>query len=252
LIVEEPLEIRLNAKTITITMRTPGNDFVLATGFLFAEGIIKSIDDVETIRHCGMRSGQTTSNIVRVILKPGVGTETLRLDRHFYASSSCGVCGKASLEALAVNAQPFEPQPFPDSELICALPNRLREAQTLFYQTGSLHGAALFDRQGKLLLAHEDVGRHNAVDKVIGEMLTQGRAAEPSDILCISGRASFEILQKAIVARIACIVAVGAPSSLAVDLAQRFNLTLIGFAGEKRFNVYTPVIANEGEAIQKN
>jgi FdhD protein len=186
-----------------------------------------------------MRGKQLTSNIVRVDLDPSVRVDALRLDRHFYASSSCGVCGKSSLEALAVNAQPFShTHSNINADLICRMPNILRSAQPLFHQTGALHAAGLFDATGELLALREDVGRHNAVDKLIGQHLLRRQRFTPDHVMCISGRASFEILQKAIVARISTIIAVGAPSSLAVDLAVRFNVRLIGFADAKRFNVY--------------
>lgn len=238
--VEEPLEIRLNNKSISITMRTPGDDFCLAAGFLFSEGVIRSTDDIENIRFCGLKPKEATSNIVRVTLKANVIVDALRLDRHFYASSACGVCGKSSLEALAIHAEPFSNLNSDlTAETICELPERLKLSQTLFHRTGGIHAAGLFDTDGTLLHICEDVGRHNAVDKLIGRQVLARSPILGHHVMCISGRASFEILQKAIVARISTIVAVGAPSSLAIELAERFNVTLIGFADSHRFNVYT-------------
>lgn len=240
-IVEEPLEIRVGTKTLTITMRTPGDDFALAAGFLFSESVIKTAQDIDSIRFCGPRLKlKAASNIMRVTLKPHVSIKHLRLDRHFYASSSCGVCGKSSIEALAINAEPLEKSERPIvPNIIYSLPQKLRLAQTLFHATGAVHAAGLFESDGQLLEACEDVGRHNAVDKLIGRHFLRGDTNHSNRIMCISGRASFEILQKAIVARIPTIVAVGAPSSLAIDLAERFNITLIGFTSSSRFNVYS-------------
>lgn len=239
-IVEEPLEIRLGTKSLTITMRTPGDDFALTAGFLRSEGLIKTAADIGSLRHCGLQPGQSTSNIVRVEPRNNQMQESPRLERHFYASSSCGLCGKASLEALAIQAEPFAAlAPPPKPSIVCALPERLRAAQRLFQATGGVHAAGLFDAEGRLLCAFEDVGRHNAVDKVIGQRLLDNVSILKEHILCISGRASFEIMQKALVARVTTIVAVGAPSSLAIDVAQRFRVRLIGFASRQRFNDYS-------------
>jgi FdhD protein len=234
LIVEEPLEIRLNSEPMTITMRTPGHDLELAAGLLLCEGVIQSSDDIETIRHCS-----ASNNIVRVDLRPGIYFDSTRLNRNFLSSSSCGLCGKASLEALALRCSTLPPlERALDPELIISLPNQLRGSQELFRLTGSSHSAGLFSGEGKLLSTFEDVGRHNAVDKLIGHQLLNGVPIAATDIMCISGRASFEILQKAISARIGTIVAVGAPSSLAVEMACQFNVELIGFVSSSHFNLY--------------
>ena len=230
LVVEEPLEIRVawggREKNIAVTMRTPGDDFDLAAGFLFTEGLIKDCD--VTIRHWG------SPNVVRVALRDGVELDASKLDRHFYTTSSCGVCGKTSIDALRVSAAPLEPKR-PDAEVIHRLPRLLEEGQSSFRQTGGLHGAAIFDERGELLVVREDIGRHNAVDKAVGALFREGKRG---DILMVSSRASFELVQKAIVARIGVLAAVGAPSSLAVELARDFNLTLLGFVRDNRFNVY--------------
>jgi FdhD protein len=251
LAVEEPLEIRVGILTennythqsISITMRTPGDDFELAAGFLFTEGIIQSADQIEQIRHCGKPVGAAQiHNTVRVDLKPGVAVDFKRLERHFYTSSSCGVCGKTSIEALQMNACP--PAPLPDRPLIQAsvihqLPEALRQAQAVFDHTGGLHAAALFDAGGKLMALREDVGRHNALDKLIGAEMLERRTPLHDFILLVSGRASFELVQKALMAGIPVMAAVGAPSSLAAQLAAEFKMTLLGFVRDERFNVYS-------------
>jgi FdhD protein len=221
-VVEEPLEIRVGDKPVSVTLRTPGHDFDLAAGFLFTESIISSRDEVESIRHWG------SPNVVRVALRDGARVDLQRLQRHFYSTSSCGVCGKASIDALDDDAR------VPSSILI-ALPDALRAEQSAFEATGAIHGAAAFTRDGALLRVREDVGRHNAVDKVIGSLFLDAASA---GILVVSGRTSFEIVQKCVVARIPILVAVGAPSSLAIELAQEFRLTLLGFVRDGRCNVY--------------
>jgi FdhD protein len=233
LAVEEPLEIRLNGKTISITMRTPGHDAELAAGFLFTEGILQETGQIEAM--------QSSKNSLRVTLKPEVEVDLDRLERHFYTTSSCGVCGKASIEALRIQGCPVLPKDSPrvSSAVIHGLPAALRDGQSVFERTGALHAAALFDPLGKLLLMREDVGRHNAVDKVIGaEMLAQ-RTPLHDKLLLVSGRASFELTQKALMAGIPILAAVGAPSSLAVETARRFNMTLLGFVRDGRFNIYS-------------
>jgi FdhD protein len=238
--IEEPLEIsaawfagdELCEKNISVTMRTPGDDFDLAAGFLFTEGLIANGSDIENIRHWG------SPNRVRVAVKRGVKIETSKLDRHFYTTSSCGVCGKTSIDALTVAAKPFDTHAALEEALIRRLPDALREAQSAFHETGGVHGAALVDRNAKVLRAREDIGRHNAVDKVIGSYIRDGTLPPNDSILVVSSRASFELVQKAIVARIATLVAIGGPSSLAIDLAREFHLTLIGFVRDDRYNVY--------------
>jgi len=228
-VIEEPLEIRVGEKAVSVTLRTPGDDFDLAAGFLFTESILSSARDVESMRHWG------SPNVVRVGLKEDTRVDLLRLQRHFYSTSSCGVCGKASIDALRVNAEPLGHDLRVSSDLLVSLPDVLRKQQTTFDATGAIHGAAAFSRDGTLLRVREDIGRHNAVDKVVGSLFLENATA---DILVVSGRTSFEIVQKCVVARIPVLVAVGAPSSLAIELAHEFRLTLLGFVRDGRANVY--------------
>ncbi len=247
LAVEEPLEIRLgfevdgqrSTKSLSITMRTPGHDFDLAAGFLFTEGIVQSAEQIRAIRHCrGMKGGK--DNVVKVELVAGVPIDFARLERHFYTSSSCGVCGKTSIEALQVAGC----QTLPQSEwqfaatTIHTLPDQLRAAQSVFDCTGGLHAAALFHVAGDLVALREDVGRHNAVDKLIGAQFRAGHTPLSECLMLVSGRASFELVQKAVLGGIPILAAVGAPSSLAVELAHNFGMTLIGFVRDGRFNIY--------------
>ena len=248
LVTEEPLEIRLRPAgaeeplRVAVTMRTPGHDFELAAGFLFTEGILDHPDQIRAISYCTDPDvdGQQQYNIVNVWLQPGVRLDPTRLQRNFYTSSSCGVCGKASLEAIRVRgACPVADRAFTvESGVIAGLPDALRGGQRLFDRTGGLHAAALFDGSGRLLALREDVGRHNATDKLLGHFFLERRIPLQGTILVVSGRASFEIVQKAVVAGVPVIVAVSAPSSLACDAAREFGLTLIGFARGRRFNVY--------------
>ena len=239
--VEEPLEIAAawrvdgepREKTISITMRTPGDDFDLAAGFLFTEGLIAAPGDIESVRHWG------SPNKVRVALAPHARIDTAKLDRHFYTTSSCGVCGKTSVDALRVATRPVAPRPPVSRDVIVRLPEALREAQPAFDQTGGVHGAALLDADGTLFRVREDIGRHNAVDKVLGSFLREGTLPPPGAILMVSSRGSFEIVQKAIVAGVGTVAFIGGPSSLAVDLAREFGVTLLGFVREGRFNVYS-------------
>ncbi len=240
------MEIRLvsaggTTRTVAITMRTPGADFELTAGFLFAEGVLHSRHEVHHITYCidpAVDAAQRY-NIVNVALRAETLPDLPSLDRHFYTSSACGVCGKASLDALEMRGCPTLPSgPAVSSALICALPDRLRAQQSLFESTGGLHAAALFDTAGTLLCVREDVGRHNAVDKVVGWALMNGKLPLHQHVLLVSGRASYEILQKSTVAGIPIVCAVSAPSHLAVEMAQRFNATLIGFLRGERFNIY--------------
>jgi len=243
LAVEEPLEVRLSHEVdgrrvrvpVSITMRTPGHDDELAVGFLYTEGIVVAREQVAGVRACGGR------NVVRVDLTAGVGVDLARLERHFYTSSSCGVCGKASLEAVQVCARHrlAEGRPVVKGEVIHRLPEILRASQTVFERTGGLHAAALFNTKGELLCLREDVGRHNALDKLIGAQFLAGRTPLSDNVLLVSGRVSFELVQKAAVAGIPILAAVGAPSSLAVSLARKHGLTVIGFVRPDRFNLYT-------------
>jgi len=248
LAVEEPLEIRLasaeesdESKAISITMRTPGHDEELALGFLLGEGIIKDRKDVVEVLPCGPKTeGTQSTNTVKVILAPEVHPDLKRLQRHFYASSSCGVCGKASLEALeseglcAVETNSV----VVDEKILESLPDRLRGHQPGFISTGGLHATGLFNLDGDLLLSREDVGRHNAMDKVIGCAYLKGNLPLSQSIMLVSGRASFELVQKALMAGVTFLAAVGAPSSLAYSMAQKYNMTLVGFLKPGRFNCY--------------
>jgi FdhD protein len=245
LAVEEPLEIRLgyhfkgraSCKAISLTMRTPGHDRELAAGFLVSEGIIRDPADISAIRHIGSEA----ANEIQVDLDPSVDIDFARLERHFYTTSSCGVCGKTSLQAIEM--QTCESIPIDgfcmDAALIHEAPARLRESQPVFSHTGGLHAAALFDETGGLLSVREDVGRHNALDKLIGERFLAGCLPLHNRLLLVSGRASFELMQKAVMAGIPAVAAVGAPSSLAVELAQHFHMTLLGFVRNQRFNIYS-------------
>jgi FdhD protein len=242
---EEPMETRLiiagHRHTIAVTMRTPGSDFELAAGFLYGEGVIASRAQVQNITYC--RKGEVDEeqryNIVNVELRAGIDPDLRTLERHFYTNSSCGVCGKASLEALEIRGCPVVPPgPTVTAELVYSLPDRLRGAQGLFDATGGLHAAGLFDSSGRLLALREDVGRHNAIDKLVGWALLQDRLPLSDHIVMVSGRSSFEILQKCVAAGVPIVCAVSAPSSLAVDVARRFGVTLVGFLRGRRFNVY--------------
>lgn len=243
LAVEEPLEIRLEiespersvARTVSVTMRTPGHDAELAAGFLFTEGIIRERAEIEHLGQCGLNG-----NVVRVRLTAGATIDLARLERHFYTTSSCGVCGKTSIEALRTTSRyALQPGvPLVDGSLLHRLPAALRNAQEVFDATGGLHASALFDTAGRLRGLREDVGRHNALDKVIGAELLAGQLPANDRILVVSGRASFELVQKAVMAGIPLFVAIGAPSSLAVQLADQTGMTLVGFARDGRFNIY--------------
>ncbi|MFB7511735.1 formate dehydrogenase accessory sulfurtransferase FdhD [Streptomyces sp. NPDC056144] len=243
LVAEEPMEIRLNGKPIAVTMRTPGDDFALAVGFLVSEGVLAAASDVRNIVYCAGATddGRNTYNVVDVQLAPGVAVPDITLERNVYTTSSCGLCGKASLDAVRTTAR------FPIADtppvrvtpaLLSALPDRLRAAQKVFESTGGLHAAALFSEDGELLDVREDVGRHNAVDKIVGRALTEGRLPLERAVLLVSGRASFELAQKAVMAGIPVLAAVSAPSSLAVDLAAETGLTLVGFLRGDDMNVY--------------
>ncbi len=258
LAVEEPLEIRLGFeendkrkhRAISITMRTPGHDAELAAGFLFTEGIVKDPKEVAGIRHCGLKVGRQkgaldraaalNSNTIRVDLADASGIDLKRLERNFYTTSSCGVCGKSSIKAVAANAPPLiESGLRITREILCRLPEDLRKAQAVFEQTGGLHASALFEANGDLDIVREDVGRHNALDKVIGAKFLDSELPLSDKILLVSGRASFELVQKSLMAGIPFMAAVGAPSSLAVDLANEYGMTLVGFLRGDTFNIYS-------------
>lgn len=240
---EEPLEIRLVSpqKTVAITMRTPGADFELAAGFLYSEGVVKNREDIERISYCvdATVDKEQRYNIVNVKLREGLRVDFQPLERHFFTTSACGVCGKTSLEALRSRGCSVIPKGTEvPVEVIYSLPEQLRSSQRVFSSTGGLHAAALFDSQGQLLAVREDVGRHNALDKLVGSALLSGELPFSDRIVMVSGRSSFEILQKCLVARVPIICAVSAPSSLAVELAREFGITLVGFLRGERFNVY--------------
>lgn len=248
LVTEEPLEIRLGHGPmedrkefrLSVTMRTPGHDEELALGFLFTEGLITDPAQVLRVEHCANVKPEERGNVVRAELHPDVELDPDKWQRNFYTTSSCGVCGKSSIEAVHAQClRPIAPWGAVDAAMIIALPDRMRDAQTVFKHTGGIHAAALFDRQGKLLLLREDIGRHNAVDKVIGAAI-KAQLRTNYTALLVSGRAGFELVQKCVVAGIPLMAAVGAPSSIAVDLARKSGLTLIGFLRGDRFNGYAP------------
>lgn len=231
---EEPLEIRLNGEQVAVTMRTPGHDSELAVGFLHGEGIVDP-REVASVFEC--RSDEGDGGVADVRLRPGAAPSA-GWQRNFYATSSCGVCGKASIDAVRLAAPPVGTGPVVGTETILGLPGTLRVAQRIFDRTGGLHAAGLFSTEGTLVTLREDVGRHNAVDKVIGRAALDGRLPLAASILLVSGRSSFEILQKALLAGIPFVAAVSAPSSLAVRLAMESNMTLVGFLRPGGFNVY--------------
>jgi FdhD protein len=250
LAIEEPLEIRLEygpaderkIQNVSVTMRTPGNDGELALGFLFAEGIIKQPSDVHLIEHSFITCAENKENTIQISLNNDVVPNLNSAERNFYTTSSCGVCGKASIGAIRTVGG-FSNNKFIENQISCEvlykLPSILQEHQEIFADTGGLHASALFNSLGELLLVREDVGRHNALDKLIGAGLNQRILPLNQHILLLSGRASFELVQKAAMAGINIIAAVGAPSSLAVQLAEEFNITLVGFLRNRRFNIYT-------------
>ncbi len=242
LVVEEPLEVRVNGRAVAVTMRTPGDDFDLAVGFLIGEGVVRGADDVVTARYCAgaTADGANTYNVVDVVLGPHVSVPAMSLERSTYTTSSCGVCGKASLDAVrAVSSYDVSgDEVVVGRDVLLSLPDKLREAQAVFDRTGGLHAAGLFDARGELLCIREDVGRHNAVDKIVGWAHRSGRLPLRGHVLQVSGRASFELVQKAVMAGIPVLSAVSAPSSLAVDLAEESGLTLAGFVRGTSFNAY--------------
>lgn len=246
IVTEEPLEIRLGHGPLdarmefrlSVTMRTPGQDEELVRGFLHTEGITSTPDDVVRIAHCEHVRAEERGNVVRAELRPDVEVDVQRWQRHFYTTSSCGVCGKSSLEAVRAQCHhPITPWGPVDASIITEIPERMGAAQTVFRHTGGIHAAALFDEHGQLLLLREDIGRHNAVDKLIGAAL-EARLSTERCILLVSGRAGFELVQKCVVAGIPLMAAVGAPSSLAVDLARASGITLVGFLRDDRYNIY--------------
>ncbi|RYU92504.1 formate dehydrogenase accessory sulfurtransferase FdhD [Mucilaginibacter terrigena] len=248
--IEEPLEIRLEygpaaerkVQNISVTMRTPGNDAELAAGFLFTEGIIKNASDIQQVTHCFIACAENRENVIQVSLAESITPHLQNTERNFYTTSSCGVCGKGSINAIRTvshyNAELTDDNAI-NTEALTALPDILRQHQKVFADTGGLHASALLNPAGELLIVREDVGRHNALDKLIGAAINQNMLPLNKAVLLLSGRASFELVQKAAMAGINIIAAVGAPSSLAVQLAQEFNITLAGFLRGQRFNIYT-------------
>jgi FdhD protein len=238
---EEPLELRVGGRPVSVTMRTPGDDLDLASGFLLTEGLIPDGDAVARAIWCAGPGEENTYNVLDVTLRPGVALPDLSLQRSFYTTSSCGVCGKSSIDAIRTrSAYDLHADSCTlDPTVLAALPDRLREAQRVFEQTGGLHAAGLFSLDGELLCLREDVGRHNAVDKVVGWAAREGRLPLTGTVLLVSGRASFELVQKAVMAGVPVLAAVSAPSSLAVDLAAETGLTLVGFLRPPTMNVYT-------------
>ena len=247
LVVEEPLEIRVGQQSLIVVMRTPGHDFELAAGFLYTESLITSGDDIEIIAYCDEEPSETQpsdlsslQNIVNVRLTEALDLETQSgWQRNFHANASCGLCGKMTIESVRQQVPPLNSGFHVNQEVFYKLNDRLRKAQSVFEKTGGLHAAGLFDENGELLIIREDIGRHNAVDKVIGQALLADLVPLDRYILMVSGRASFEIVQKALFARIPIIVAVSAASTLAVDLAKEGNLTLIGFMRGQSMAVYS-------------
>lgn len=239
---EEPMEIRVGGRPLTVTMRTPGDDFDLAVGFLVSEGVVRAASDVAGVRYCAgvAEDGRNTYNVVDVELAPSVPAPEASLTRSFATTSACGVCGKTSLDEVRTQVTwPVADDPLRiDPARLAVLPDRLRRAQRVFDRTGGLHAAGLFAADGELLHVREDVGRHNAVDKVVGQALLAGSLPLRETILVVSGRASFELVQKAVLAGIPALAAVSAPSSLAVDLADEHGLTLVGFLRGTSMNVY--------------
>jgi FdhD protein len=241
-VVEEPLEIRLHGRSFAVIMRTPGADRELAAGFLLSEQVIAGFDDLGTIEYCNDvdADGGRAPNVVNVgLVAPSRAEQALADRRQTTTNSSCGLCGRRTIESLAANVAPLTSAINVNGDVLTALPDRLRRAQTVFDDTGGLHAAGLFGRDGRLFESAEDVGRHNAVDKVVGWLFREGRLPLSDSILCVSGRASFEIVQKALAARIPIVAAVSAPSSLAIDLARESNMALAGFLREGGFNLYS-------------
>lgn len=249
LAVEEPLEIRVGGRALAVVMRTPGHDRELVAGFLVTEGVVRRRDDVLDIVRCalvgerGPADDANRENILDVLLAPGSSVDLGRLSRHVFTSSSCGICSKASIAALHVEFPPLEASLSPRREVLCALPGRLRAAQRGFDATGGLHACALFDAAGRMEAVFEDVGRHNALDKLIGHAFFAERLPLTGRILLLSGRVSFEMVQKALAAGIPCVAAISAPTTAAVELAGASGQTLVGFLRDERMNVYAGTLA---------
>ena len=238
LVVEEPLEIRIGDDPIAVLMRTPGDDIPLAVGFLFSEGILSHPDQVLSAAHCTDSQGDSAGNIVRVIAESPAPAATEKARREVYASSSCGMCGKTTLDSVRLLCPPIQAAEGLSTSLLLSLPARLRAEQQLFHDTGGLHAAGLFSSSGEMIMVREDIGRHNACDKILGAMVLREQWPLHQHMMVLSGRASFEMVQKAAMAGIGAVVAVSAPSSLAVDLAKELGITLVGFLRSGSLNVY--------------
>lgn len=239
LVGEEPLEIRVGRLPLSVTMRTPGHDLELTAGFLYTEGLIRRREQIRSLEHVAGPGEPDRGNVVQVELEDEASLHLEQSRRNFFAASSCGVCGKASIDQVRLRGiSPPNPHLRLAPEALCRLPEKLRAAQALFGRTGGLHAAALFDARGEMIVLREDVGRHNAVDKVVGWALQEGRLPLAENVLMVSGRGGFEIIQKAVVAGVPAVASVSAPSSLAVQLARELRLTLVGFLRGKRFIVY--------------
>lgn len=245
--VEEPLEIRVGGRSVAVTMRTPGHDAELATGFLLTECVVRSAADIVEVAHCESGQARQTGNVINVFLAAGVEVDFQRLTRHVFASSSCGLCGKTAIDAVIQTHSPVSSSLRISAGVLESLPEKLRASQKAFDATGGLHAAAIFDATGRMLAAREDVGRHNAVDKVIGWALQQGMTPLNALVLLVSGRVSYEIVQKALAAGLPFICAVSAPTSLAVELARESGLTLVGFLRGRTMNLYSGVWRVAGE-----
>jgi FdhD protein len=240
---EEPLEIRVGGHSVAVVMRTPGHDRELAAGFLVTEGIVNRREDVLDLVYCRSDGGAPEENILDVLLAPGAVVDVARLTRHVFTSSSCGICSKASIEAVRMQFPPIAAPLAPDRDVLAGLPDKLRAAQAAFAATGGLHASALFEADGGLRVVREDVGRHNALDKVVGHAFFAERLPLAGTVLLVSGRVSFEIMQKALAAGIPCVAAISAPTSAAVEFARASGQTLVGFLRGTRMNVYAGTLA---------
>ncbi|MBI3885211.1 MAG: formate dehydrogenase accessory sulfurtransferase FdhD [Opitutae bacterium] len=235
---EEPLELKVAGRSLAVVMRTPGHDRELAAGFLWTEGILRARDEVVDLTHCGGADGQPQENVLNVVLAPGKTVDWERLQRHTFASSSCGLCGKVTIDAVRQQFAPLRAPLVPKRAVLYALPDKLRAAQKTFATTGGLHASALFTPAGELLVVREDVGRHNALDKAVGWAFFAERLPLSQCVLVVSGRVSFELMQKALAAGIPAVAAISAPTSLAVEFAQESGQTLVGFLRGEKMNVY--------------
>lgn len=243
LAVEEPLEIRVGGRSVAVVMRTPGHDRELAAGFVVTEGIVRRREEVLDLVYCRGDGGAPEENIIDVLLAPGANVDLARLTRHVFTSSSCGICSKATIEAVRAQFAPIPVPLVPSRAVLAALPEKLHGVQAAFEATGGLHASALFDASGGLVVVREDAGRHNALDKVVGHAFFAERLPLAGQILLVSGRVSFEIMQKALAAGIPCVAAISAPTSAAVEFARASGQTLVGFLRGARMNVYAGTLA---------